>query len=105
VGVWEGGRIGTFRGTREGPHTYGATVFGSKGIVQAGRFEGYEPLLVEIVKFFKTGKPPVSAAQTLEILAFMEAAEESKRRGGAAVNIETVMTKARAAGGWAPREP
>jgi predicted dehydrogenase len=103
AGVWEGGRIGTFRGTREGPHTYGATVFGKKGIVQAGRFEGYEPLLVEIVKFFQTGKPPVSAEQTLEILAFMEAAEESKHRGGASVSIEHVMKKAREKGGWAPK--
>jgi predicted dehydrogenase len=104
VGVWEDGRVGTFRGTREGPHTYGATVFGSKGIVQAGRFEGYEPLLVEIVKFFKTGKPPVSADQTLEILAFMEAAEESKRQGGISVSIESVMKKARETGGWAPKQ-
>lgn len=104
VGVWEGGRIGTFRGTREGPHTYGATVFGIKGNVQAGRFEGYEPLLVEIVKYFKTGKPPVSPEQTLEILAFMEAAEESKRQGGAVVDIETVMRKAREAGGWSPKQ-
>ncbi len=94
VGVWQDGRIGTFRGTREGPHTYGATVFGAKGIVQAGKFEGYEPLLVEIVKFFKTGKPPVSRDTTLEILAFMEAADESKRQGGGPVSIESVMAEA-----------
>ena len=94
VGVWRDGRIGTFRGTREGPHTYGATVFGTKGIVEAGKFEGYEPLLVEIVKFFKTGKPPVSRDTTLEILAFMEAADESKRQGGGPVSIESVMAEA-----------
>jgi predicted dehydrogenase len=94
VGRWSGGRIGTFRGTRAGPHTYGATVFGSQGIEQAGRFEGYEPLLVEIVKFFKTGRPPVSAQQTLEILAFMEAAEQSKRQGGQEVSLPTVPSAA-----------
>ncbi len=99
VGVWEGGRIGTFRGTREGPHTYGATVFGTKANVQSGKFEGYEPLLVEIVKFFKTGKPPVAAETTLEILAFMEAADQSKRQGGCPVAIESVMQKAREAAG------
>jgi hypothetical protein len=71
VGVWEGGRIGTFRGTRQGRHTYGATVFGTKAVVPSGKFEGYEPLLVEIVKFFKTGKAPVDPETTLEILAFM----------------------------------
>ncbi len=90
VGVWKDGRIGTFRGHRTGPHTYGATVFGKNGIVESGKFEGYEPLLVEIVKFFKTGKPPVSAEQTLEILAFMEAADRSKEQGGRPVKLETI---------------
>jgi len=95
VGLWEGGRIGSFRGTREGAHGYGATVFGSRSVAQAGKFQGYEPLLEEIVKFFKTGKAPVSPEQTLEILAFMEAAEQSKREGGRIVTIESVMAKAR----------
>lgn len=96
VGLWDGGRIGTFRGTREGAHGYGAKVFGARGVAEAGRFEGYEPLIVEIVKFFKTGKSPVSAAETLEIMAFMEAADESKRQDGKPVSIESVMAKARA---------
>lgn len=94
VGVWEGGRTGTFRGIREGQRGYGATVFGTKGIVQAGGFEGYEPLIVEIIRFFQTGKPPVTQAQTLEIFAFMEAADESKRRGGVPVTLDSVMQKA-----------
>ena len=50
----------------------------------SGGYGGYEPLVVEIAKFFKTGKPPVSAEETLEIFAFMEAADESKRKGGRA---------------------
>jgi predicted dehydrogenase len=96
VGRWGDGRVGTFRGLRDGAHGYGATVFGSKGIAPSGGYDGYEPLAVEIVKFFKTGKPPVSAAETLEIYAFMEAADESKRQGGAPVSIESVLEKARA---------
>jgi len=95
VGAWDDGRIGSFRGTREGPHGYGVTVFGDKGIVSTGKFEGYEPLIVEIVQFFKTGKAPVDQQATLEILAFMEAADESKRQGGCPVSIESVMKKAR----------
>lgn len=96
VGLWADGRIGTFRGTREGAHDYGATVFGSKGIGSTRGFEGYEHLITEIVKFFKTGKAPVSAEETIEIMAFMEAADESKRQGGCPVSIESVMAKARA---------
>jgi len=93
-GVWSDGRIGTFRGIRKGSAGYGATVFGSKGIQPAGKFEGYEPMLVEICKFFHSGQPPVSAAETLEIFAFMEAADESKRQGGKPVRIADVLKKA-----------
>ena len=94
VGLWKDGRIGTFRGTREGPHTYGATVFGSKGNAQSGKFEGYEPLVIEIVKFFKSGKAPVAPQTTLEILAFMEAADESKRQAGRPVTLQSVIETA-----------
>lgn len=97
VGVWKGGRIGTFRGIRDGaPHDFGATVFGSKGIGQSGGYVGYQPLVAEIVKFFKTGEAPVSPEETLEIFAFMEAADESKRQDGRPVTIESVLARARA---------
>jgi hypothetical protein len=96
AGVWKGGRVGTFRGLRQGAADYGATVFGTKGIAPSGGYAGYKPLVVEICKFFKTGKPPVSAEETLEIFAFMEAADESKRQGGKPVTLESVMAKARA---------
>ena len=76
---------------------FGALVFGDKGIAPSGPFGGYEWLLVEIVKFFKTGKPPFSVEQTLEIYAFMEGADESKRQGGAPVSLESVLEKARKA--------
>ena len=94
VGSWDDGRIGTFRGIRAGKSDYGGQVFGEEGITEIGPSRGYETLLVEIVKFFKSGKPPVSAEETLEILAFMEAAEESKRIGGQSVTLESVFKKA-----------
>ena len=95
VGVWNDGRIGTFRGIREGQRGYGSTIFGTKGIVSGGGFDGYEPLIKEIIQFFKTGRPPVSAEQTLEIFAFMEAADESKRLKGRPVTLEAMMQRAR----------
>jgi predicted dehydrogenase len=95
VGRWKDGRIGTFRGLRAGKQDYGAVAYGGKGIGTAIGFEGYQPLLVEIVRFFKTRQPPVSAAETIEIYAFMEAADESKRQGGKPVEISAVMEKAR----------
>jgi hypothetical protein len=95
IGNWQDGRVGTFRGTRTGKHDYGGTVFTTNGNVMLGPYAGYEPLLIEIIKFFQTGKIPVSPEETLEIFAFMEAADESKRRNGASVTLASVMEKAR----------
>jgi predicted dehydrogenase len=96
TGVWSDGRVGTLRGIRKGARSFGATVFGTKGVAQTGDFAGYPPLIVEVAKFFKTGVAPVAPEQTLEILAFMDAADESKKQGGAVVTIQSVMDKARA---------
>lgn len=97
TGVWDDGRLGTFRGILQGQVGFGATVFGDKGIVPAGEFEGYEPLLKEIAGFFETGKPPVTPEQTLEIYAFMEGADESRRQGGAPVSLESLLERAKEA--------
>lgn len=82
VGTWEDDRIGTFRGTREGKSDYGGTAFTEKGNVALGPYKGYRPLILEIARFFDTGIVPFDPGETLEILAFMEAADESKRLGG-----------------------
>jgi hypothetical protein len=97
VGTWNGGRIGSFRGIRDGKSDYGGTAFGSEAIQAIGPYGGYRPLVVEIVKFFRTGKAPVDAQETIEIYAFMEAADESKRRGGVPVLLDDVLQAARAA--------
>ncbi len=95
TGLWKGGRIGTFRGLRTGRRGYGSTVFGTKGIAQGGKYGGYEPLVDEIIKFFKSRHAPVPPEETIEIFAFMSAADESKARGGAAVSIAEVIEKAK----------
>jgi hypothetical protein len=95
TGVWKDGRVGTFRGIRQGKADYGAVVFGTKAVLPAPGYEGYEPLVKQIALFFKTGKPPVSAAETIELMTFMEAADESKRQGGAPVKLAEVFDKAR----------
>lgn len=91
TGVWRDGRVGTYRGLRAGKQDYGAVVFGTNGIVPSGPYAGYQPLVVEIARFFKTRQPPVSPEETIEIIAFMEAADESKRQGGAPVTLESVL--------------
>jgi predicted dehydrogenase len=91
VGLWKDGRIGTFRGTREGKHDYGGTCFGSTGNLVLGPFDGYDALSTKIAEFFTTKKSPVSDEETLEIYAFMEAADESKRKGGSSVRLADIM--------------
>ena len=95
LGEWTDGRLGTFRGIRAGGGGYGGTAFGEKGVEPIGGYDGYKPLLVEIVKMFRTGASPVSEEETLEIYAFMAAADESKKNGGAPVTLASVLEKAR----------
>ena len=94
VGVWEDDRIGCYRGIREGKGSYGGTVFGEKGVAVLDKYQGYNPLLEKITEFFSTGIVPVTNDETLEIFAFMQAAEESKIRGGISIDIESVVKKA-----------
>ncbi|MGD0772352.1 MAG: Gfo/Idh/MocA family oxidoreductase [Candidatus Solibacter sp.] len=85
VGRWKDGRIGVVNAVR--PYSdYGAVAFRGRESVEshpkAAAAADYRPLVVEIVKFFQTGQPPVSNEETLEIFAFMDAAQRSKQQGG-----------------------
>ncbi|MBM83672.1 MAG: dehydrogenase [Planctomycetaceae bacterium] len=110
TGVWKDGRIGTYRGIRKGAIKYSALVFGDKGVAKAGkygypaavngvvpqsRYKGYEGVATEMAKFYKTRKLPIPPSETIELWAFMEAAHESKRRGGQPVSIQEVLTAAK----------
>ncbi len=94
TGFWKDGRVGVFRGIREGKADYGGTVYGSTGIMTVGPHVGYNPLLLKIIEFFKSGVAPVKAEETLEMFAFMEAADESLRKKGRAVNVAEMLRKA-----------
>jgi hypothetical protein len=95
IGIWEDDRIGCFRGIREGKRGYGGTVFGEDDIMVLDKYSGYSPLLEKITEFFNTGIVPVSADETLEIFAFMQAADESKIKGGISIDIESVTQQSR----------
>jgi hypothetical protein len=93
-GIWTGGRVGTFRGLRNAATPHKVIVFGSKAIAEQKTGGGdYAPLVVEIMKFFQTGVVPVKPEETIELFAFMEAADESKRQGGKPVSIAEVIKK------------
>ena len=97
VGTWPDGRKGIFREANNSDRKgYGGKAVGQSGESAIGSYDGYDVLLVEIVKMFRDGASPVSTNETLELYAFMEAADESKRRGGAEVTLKEVIEKAQA---------
>jgi len=96
VGQWEGGRVGTVRGLRSSEHSYGGTVFAEKKIVALPMGSDYTPMLKAIALFFATRRPPVPEDETIEIYAFMSAADRSKAQGGRPVLIADVLAEARA---------
>jgi hypothetical protein len=92
TGVWSDGRVGVLQGLRDSRHVYGLIAFGSKANIEDKKEEsGYGPLITEVVKFFRTGIAPVTPAETIELLTFLEAADESKRRGGVPVRLADVL--------------
>ena len=98
--VWKDGRMGELRLMRKS-WIYSGYVLPEKPkdkkqpIVVYDGYQGYQPLVKEIVKFFRTGVAPVSPEETLEIMAFMEAAEMSAKRGGAPVTLEEAKAACR----------
>jgi hypothetical protein len=91
-GTWTDGRIGIYRESK----TFEGHAKGEKGDAPVGAFDGYAPLVAEIVKFFQTRQPPVMASETIEIMVFMEAADESKRQNGKPVRMSDVLQQAKA---------
>jgi predicted dehydrogenase len=107
--TFKDGRVATYRGVKEGAVKYSATVFGDKGVSTAGvyghgvpvkgmvpttdKYMGYEGLAIAMAKFFKTREVPVQADETIEIYAFIAAANQSKASGGAPVKVADVVAK------------
>jgi len=83
VGKWKDGRLGTVRTTKPNGD-YGAIVFRTKTAAQSHpkMKTGYTPMLKDVMGFFQTGKVPVPNEVTLEMFAFMDAAQRSKKAGG-----------------------
>jgi len=107
--IWKDGRVGTYRGIKQGAVKYSATVFGEQGVSTAGiyghgipvkgvvptddKYMGYGGLAIELAKFFRGGPPPVTAEETLEIFALLQAAELSKSQGGKLVPLVKLGTE------------
>jgi len=105
--TWTDGRVGTYRGIKQGATKWSATVFGDKGVSTSGiyghgvpvkgivptndKYSGYEGFARAMGPFLRGGPTPVPAAETLEIYAVLDAAEKSKAAGGAVIKIKDVL--------------
>ena len=104
--VWKDGRMGQLRLMRRN-WTYPGYILPEKkpkewanpAILFDG-YPGYEVLLEQVVRFFKTGVPPITPEECLEVMAFMEAAEMSAKRGGEPVTIAEAIDACSDAPWW-----
>jgi hypothetical protein len=95
TGTWPGGRIGVFDPTRK---DYGAEVVTDGGTITIKpKGDYYRQQMLQLAKFFETRKVPVRPDVTINMFAFMQAADVSKAEGGKEVPIAEVMAKAEAA--------
>lgn len=90
TGQWPEGRLASVRGIRKGKADYGFTLFGEKAVVTQGVSTKYiyRELLKKIVQMFETREAPLDLRETLEIVAFIEAARQSAEGKGAPVAIK-----------------
>ncbi|OCA85870.1 oxidoreductase [Bacillus sp. FJAT-27225] len=85
VAQWEDGMIGTARGNRKGNNAFGAVIHFEKGnefvMIESSAKPFYASLMEEIICFFKTGISAVPLEETMEMIRFIEAANESRETG------------------------
>lgn len=85
VGVWSDGRIGTLRGNRKGNKRFGALLHREEGTefvdIYAASKPYYASMLEAVMHMFQTGAVPLDIRETVEVIAFLEAANESRRTG------------------------
>ena len=90
TGTWADGRVGTLRGIRAGASDYGFVGFSEKSVqaVKVGTMFIYRELLKKVVEMFKTGKAPLDINETIELVAFIEAANKSGANHGAGETVK-----------------
>jgi hypothetical protein len=85
VGIWEDGRMGTIRGNRCGNKTNGALIHYSdkSAFIDASKHPKpkYAGLLEAVMTMFQTGQTSIDPQETIEIIRFLEAANESRATG------------------------
>lgn len=85
LGEWKDGRVGVLRGNRMGNNQYGCLLHSPGGSrhVDTGKDKKpyYAIMLERVMDMFRTGVQPIASEEMLEVVRFMEAANESRING------------------------
>ena len=90
LGKWADGKVGSILGNRNGVWEFGCTITTNthqRQAIASAAIPYYSMMLKEIVPFFQTGKSPLDIEETLDIIAFLEAASRSRAANGAEIKI------------------
>jgi hypothetical protein len=90
IGEWEDGRVGILKGTRLAKGQFGCVVHTDQGTecsLASSTPPFYYGLMQQVVKFFQARASPIETQETIEIVAFLEAADASRAQGGAVVEL------------------
>ncbi len=93
IGKWADGRVGLMRGNRFGGNNFGCTITTdkeNKSSMALYDVPYYALMLKEIVPFFNGGKSPVDFSESLEVIAFLEAASQSREQGGKIIELASL---------------
>lgn len=92
IGTWKDGRMGIARATTNSYYGYGFIVWREESTEVAAVDSGciYPELLKKVKQFFETGLTPVPLDESVEVIAFMEAANASMAKGGAEVQVKQI---------------
>ncbi|WP_010269837.1 Gfo/Idh/MocA family protein [Paenibacillus senegalensis] len=85
VAEWSDGRVATLRGNRKGNNQFGALVHREKATqfvdVYANPKPYYASLLEKVMGMFTGGEVPIDPKESIEVIRFIEAANESRETG------------------------
>jgi len=90
IGEWSGGRTGIAKATARPNWSYGFAIWREKAdqLAVVDTQYIYPALLAQVKAFIETGTSPVDPDQSVQVVAFMEAANESMANGGKPVALK-----------------
>lgn len=94
VGHWQDGRLGTVLAKRGGRWGFGCAVLTDNGYRHGQAINeppSYALMIRKLLDFFAGGNPPADIQESLEVMAFLEAASQSRAAGGKLIETASLQ--------------